>query len=274
MAFPERARAVVTGAGSGLGRAFAMELAGRRARLLLADVNAEALAETKSLVERRGAARVETQLADVTDAAQVEGLAIQGEELWGGTDLLVNNAGVGVDGPVGEVPLEDWRWVIDVNLWGVIYGCHSFVPRMKQAGGGYIINVASAAGLLCPPTMAPYNVTKAGVVALSETLSAELESDGIRVTALCPSFFKTNITNHGRLTASDEKAAAFVERQMSRTPVQAPEVARVALAAVERGQLYALPHRDVRGFWGIKRVAPSRFYKLVGLVASRQRRRR
>ena len=122
-----------------------------------------------------------------------EALAAEADRAFGGTDLVVNNAGVAVGGPVGAVPLDDWKWIFGVNLWGVIYGCHVFVPRFKAQGHGHVINVASAAGLLSAPEMGPYNVTKAGVVALSETLAAELSGTGVGVTVLCPTFFRTNI---------------------------------------------------------------------------------
>jgi len=171
-------RAVVTGAGSGLGRAFCLELKKRGARLVCADIDEAAAQRTASEV---GGTAVRCDVARIED---VEALAAAAERALGGVDLVVNNAGVAVAGPVGEVPLDDWRWIMGVNLWGVIYGCHVFAPRLKKQGRGHIINVASAAGLLAPPGMAPYNVTKAAVVALSETMSAELKQTGVGVTVL------------------------------------------------------------------------------------------
>jgi short-subunit dehydrogenase len=172
-------------------------------------------------------------------------------------DLLVNNAGVAAGGPVGVIPLVDWEWLVGINLWGVIYGCHTFIPRFKEQRSGHILNVASAAGILSAPQMAPYNVTKAGVIALSETLRAELHEERISVTVLCPTFFRTNITatarSHGTLDPS------FVERLMDRAKVQADGVARIAIEAVDAGRLYALPHRDGRFIWWFKRVAPELF---------------
>src|SRR6185312_10510780 len=112
--------------------------------------------------------------------------------------LVINNAGVAVGGRVGEVALDDWRWIMGVNLWGVIHGCHVFATQLRAQGSGHILNVASAAGLLAPPGMAPYNVTKAAVVALSETLRGELRDAGVGVTVLCPTFFRTNIAASSR----------------------------------------------------------------------------
>ena len=155
---PSRPRSFITGASSGFGRAVALELAARGGRLVISDVDEEGLEETADLAERRGA-EVRTIRCDVRDAAQVEAQVALADEVFGGVDVGVNNAGVAVTGPVGDVSLEDWKWQIDINLWGVIYGCHALAPRMKAQGSGFILNVASAAGLLAAPTMAPYNVS-------------------------------------------------------------------------------------------------------------------
>jgi NAD(P)-dependent dehydrogenase (short-subunit alcohol dehydrogenase family) len=182
--------------------------------------------------------------------------------VFGGADLVVNNAGVGLAGPVGKVPLEDWRWIVGVNLWGVIHGCHVFVPRFKARGRGHVINVASAAGLLAAPEMAAYNVTKSGVVALSETLAAELDGTGVGVTVLCPTFFRTNIVRNGRSHTQRAQPEA-VEKIMDRAKIQAPDVARFALATADAGGLYALPHGDGRWMWRLKRLLPETFQRVL-----------
>ena len=268
MAF-ENATAVVTGGGSGLGRAFCAELGRARARVLIADVNADGAEETAELVRQAGGeARVAT--IDVADRGQVESLATIAGEWLGDTDLLINNAGVAVSGPIGDVTLEDWKWQIDINLWGVIYGCHYFVPRMKKRRRGHVINVASAAGLLAPPQLGPYNVAKAGVVALSETLYAETKKLGVKVTVLCPSFFRTNIADSGRGVV-DEKSRAALVRLMDRSKVQAPEVARAALGACTKGQLYCVPMTDAQVSWRLKRAIPGRFYDLLSRATDQRR---
>jgi NAD(P)-dependent dehydrogenase (short-subunit alcohol dehydrogenase family) len=257
----ESPRAVVTGAGSGLGRAFCLELSKRGARILCADID-EAAAERTATEVGGSAAR-----CDVSRVEEVEALAATAERVLGGVDLVVNNAGVAVAGNVGDVPLDDWRWIMGVNLWGVVYGCHVFAPRLRAQGRGHILNVASAAGLLNPPGMAPYNVTKAGVVALSETLRGELVGSGVGVTVLCPTFFRTNIGKSAR--GSDAKQAAFVERMMSRAKVQADDVARIALDTCAADELYALPHADGRWMWRMKRMLPQKFVAISASVASR-----
>ncbi|MBK6579006.1 MAG: SDR family NAD(P)-dependent oxidoreductase [Sandaracinaceae bacterium] len=180
---PRDARAVVTGGGSGLGRAICEDLAGRGARVLVTDVNLATAEETADTLRRRGSEAHAMQV-DVRKPDQVEAMAKKATDLWGGTDVLVNNAGLAVVGELGKIPIEEWQFQVDVNLMGVIWGCHYFGPQMAARGNGYILNVASSAGLLAAPMMGPYNVTKAGVVSLSETLFAELGPSGVGVGAV------------------------------------------------------------------------------------------
>lgn len=264
MSLPKDLRAVVTGAGSGLGRAFAQELAGLGATVLVSDVNTRGAEETATQIGASGG-RAFAATCDVTDLEQVRALADEADQRMGGVDLVVNNAGVAVGGPLDEIPMEDWRWVIDVNLYGPIHGCHVFYPRLKAQGSGYVINVASAAGLLAPPELGPYNVTKAAVIALSETLHAEARAHGVKVTVLCPTFFKTNILANAR-GPLDEASKRMVNKLMERSPLSAADVARSALEAVEHNRLYAVPMVDGKVFWAAKRLAPNRFYGITGLV--------
>lgn len=258
MPLPERPRAVVTGAASGLGRAFALSLASRRGRVLIADIDEAGALETARLVAAAGG-EAHTTRCDVRKSDEVSALLGEADRALGGVDLLINNAGVATGGLVGDVPLEDWTWVMEINLWGVIYGCHAFIPRFREQGRGAILNVASAAGLICPPKLGPYNVTKAGVVALSETLHAELAQSGTSVTVLCPTFFKTNIITSSRAHGSETEREAMKKR-MEATKIQADDVARIALSAVDQGRLYAIPHQDGHFLWWLKRAVPSAFY--------------
>ncbi|MBW2404899.1 MAG: SDR family NAD(P)-dependent oxidoreductase, partial [Deltaproteobacteria bacterium] len=258
MSFPQPLRAVVTGAGSGLGRALALDLAKRSASLVVSDINVAAAEETAELVRQQGATAEAVQ-CDVTDREAVFDLIDETEKRLGGIDFIANNAGVAVGGPFEQISIEDWRWAVDINLWGVIYGCQAAIPKMKAQGRGYILNVASAAGLLAPPAMSAYNVTKAGVVSLSETLFAEYKPEGIRVAVLCPTFFRTNIVEAGRGASTDKEDAQII-RWMERSKVQAPEVAKGAIDAVRDGKLYVQPMRDGRVAWRLKRTSPQRFY--------------
>ncbi|MBO2451803.1 SDR family NAD(P)-dependent oxidoreductase [Actinomadura barringtoniae] len=251
--------AVVTGAGSGIGRAFALEIARRGGRVVCADIGLAGAKETVQVIEECGGAALAVE-CDVSVEAQVVALAERAEEWLGGAvGLVVNNAGIGAGGQVvGETPLEDWRRTLGVNLWGVVHGCHVFAPRLGEGGG--IINVASAASFAAAPRMAPYNVSKAGVLALSETLAAE----GVRVTVLCPTFVKTNIVAAGLI---DERTARLGERVMKWTGFSPGRVARIALDAHEKGRLYVLPQLDARVLWRLKRAAPVAYTRALGLIA-------
>lgn len=228
---------------------------------MLSDVHADNLEETVRLAKDRKAP-AHSVVCDVRDRDAVFDLVEACSSHLGGIDFIANNAGVAVGGPFEETSMEDWQWCVDINLWGVIYGCQAAVPLMKQGGQGYILNVASAAGLLAPPRMAPYNVTKAAVVALSETLFAELKKSGINVSVLCPTFFETHIADSARGPISD-KEVGDIRRWMKRSKVQAAEVARAAIDSVRDGRLYVQPMRDGRAAWRLKRLAPQRFYELL-----------
>ena len=259
---PREPRAVITGAGSGLGAAMCDVLAARGARILAADID---LANAQKTAARCGP-NVHAVQCDVADLAAVERLADEADRVLGGVDFLANNAGVAVVGQMGEVPIADWRWVIDINIWGVIHGCHVFVPRMRAQRAGHILNVASAAGLIHMPTMIPYNVTKAAVVALSETLYADLAGDGVGVSVLCPSFFPTNLTKSPR-TSVDRKLHGAAMRLVEKGGWTAEKVARAALDGCDAGTLHVTPQIDISLAWRLKRLAPTTFQRLSRRVA-------
>lgn len=260
------ARAVITGAGSGLGRALCLELARRHGRILLSDKNLPSAEETAHQVEQAGSKAL-VLACDVTQPDQVEALAEHAFTQLGGVDLLVNNAGVVAAGAVGELPLSEWKRVLDVNLWGVIHGCHAFTPRLKQQGSGHILNIASAAGLLSAGYLAPYNVSKAGVVSLSETLYLELQPAGIGVTVACPTFFRTNIAASAQYT--DPKLGKAGTRLVDEARLGPETVARDCLKAVARGARYALPIADGRWAWRLKRLSPDAFLYATLLLQKR-----
>ena len=188
----ERKKVVITGAASGLGRALALALARKGCRIGIVDINLDGAEETLRMVERAGGSG-ETYELDVREVTDWGAMANHFFQCWGGVDVLVNNAGVVAVGHVGDIPIENWEWIFSINFWGMVYGCHTFIPRMKAQGGGHIVNVASAAGLLSLQELGPYNTTKAAVIALSETLRGELAPFKIGVTAVCPMFFNTHL---------------------------------------------------------------------------------
>lgn len=255
----EQLGAVITGAGSGLGRALALDIARRGGRVVVSDIDERSATETAAQIQRDGG-EAHVVPCDVTDAGQVDELAARARERLGAVDFVANNAGVAVAGPFENIALDDWAWIVNVNLWGVIHGCRAFLPDMKARGRGYVLNVASAAGLMSTPRMSPYNVTKAGVVALSETLYGEYRRHGVHVGVLCPTFFTTGIMARARgvLRPGERRG---VEAAMRRSRVQAPEVARVAVDGVLAGRLHILPMRDGRILWRAQRLLPAGFYR-------------
>jgi NAD(P)-dependent dehydrogenase (short-subunit alcohol dehydrogenase family) len=261
MRLPPSCLCVITGAASGFGRAVALELSRRGAHLVLSDVDVPGTEETARLAASAGAASCRVVRCDVTKLADVEALAAACERP---VDLVVNNAGVASAGLVGELSIDDWRWTLDVDLYGVIYGCHVFVPRLRAQGRGHVLNVASAAGIASTPKMGAYNVAKAGVIALSETLAAELAGSGVGVTVLCPTFFQTNIARSGRFA---DPAACAQARRLVENGKKAEEIARAAIDDVERDELYSLPMADARWLWRLKRLAPRQFRSLVVRVS-------
>lgn len=260
------AKAVVTGAGSGIGRAFALELARRGGDVVCADIDADRAVETAKLIAELGKGTAHAVTCDVSSRSEVESLVAQAQEIFSGPPtLVINNAGVGIGGkPVGEIGLDDWNWALGINLWGVIYGCELFTPLLRKAGRGGIINVASAAGFAAAPVMGPYNVSKAGVMSLSETLAAELAGSGVNVTVLCPTFVKTNVGRDGRIT---EGASGLVDKLMAFTGFSPEKVAAQTLDDHDKGRLYVLPQIEANVIWHLKRHFPGSYARGAGLLA-------
>ena len=255
---------MVTGAGSGIGRAFAFEIAARGGRVVCSDIRLETAQETADNIIAGGGEAL-ALLCDVSDLKSVEALAHKAEQwLDGPVDLVINNAGVGAGGkPVGEIPMEDWQWVLGANLWGVVHGCHVFAPRLRALKRGGIVNVCSTASFAAAPMMGPYNVSKAAVLALSETLAAELSGSGVSISALCPTFVQTNIARDGRISG---KSTQLADKLMRWTGISAGRVARTTLDALDRGQLYVLPQLDARLIWRLKRYVPTGYARGLGLI--------
>jgi len=256
--------AVVTGAGSGIGRAFALELARRGGAVVCADIDVASAKQTVEEIETAGGKALAVE-CDVSVERQVWDLAETAEGWWGRPpDLVVNNAGIGTGGhAVGETTLADWQRTVGVNLWGVVHGCHVFTPWLRAGGRGGIINVASAAGFAAAPRMAAYNVSKAAVMSLSETLAAELSGTDVVVTVLCPTFVKTNIVSSGLIDAATAQAANTLMRLTGTTPER---IARTTLDAHDKGRLYVVPQLDAQLVWRLKRLLPVPYTRVAGLL--------
>jgi NAD(P)-dependent dehydrogenase (short-subunit alcohol dehydrogenase family) len=241
-------RILVTGGASGLGRAIATRYARAGWRVLVSDVDTEA------------AAAVAAELAqasiglDVTSDDDWAGARDWCEREWGGLDVLVNNAGVGAGGRFEKVSMADWDWIWEINLKGVVRGCRTFVPDFKARGSGHLVNVASLAGIMNLPAMSSYNVTKAGVISLSDTLRTELEPYGVHTTVVCPAFVRTNLGD--RLRSPDPALATVVDRLMKASTITPADVADQVFDAVATRRFLVLTHRDGRRSAFLKRHAP------------------
>ncbi|OBF11096.1 SDR family NAD(P)-dependent oxidoreductase [Mycobacterium sp. 852002-10029_SCH5224772] len=263
------ASAVVTGAGSGIGAAFAVELGRRGGAVVCSDIDEAAAQRTADTIAEHGAKAVAMR-CDVSRFDEVQALAEQSQS-WFATapTLVINNAGVGAGGAaIGDAPLDDWSWTLGINLWGPIHGCHVFTPILRDAEPPRtprgIINVASAAAFGAAPGMAAYNVSKAGVLSLSETLAAELAGTAVRVTVLCPTFVKTNILESGRISEQSNELAAKLMRWTGLSP---DKVARICLDTHDRGELYCMPQFDAKIGWNVKRLAPQTYTRAAGLIS-------
>jgi NAD(P)-dependent dehydrogenase (short-subunit alcohol dehydrogenase family) len=252
--------AVVTGGASGIGRALAEQFAREGMKVVLADVEEPALAEAVRALEGAGARAIGVR-TDVSRAADVEALAARALEAFGAVHVVCNNAGVSVAGFSWERTLEDWQWVLGVNLWGVIHGIRTFVPiLLEQKDEGHVVNTASVAGLLSMPHLSPYNVSKHGVVTLSECLHHELSmvSGGrVGVSVLCPAWVATRIADSERnrpaalartreTAGVDRQAMQATARSLIAQGMQPAAVAELVAGAIREGRFWILPHPE----WG------------------------
>ncbi len=239
--------AVVTGGASGIGKGIAAKLVAEGAQVVIADIQLDAMEAT---AEEIGAASVQ---ADVSDPASVDALARTVLARYGAVHVVCNNAGIGPLAPVADLTLDDWRWMLGVNLWGVIHGVHTFLPVLKQnREGGHIVNTASMAGLVAGPRLGAYAAAKYGVVGLTEVLAAELAADNSRVgvSVLCPGTVHTNIGTSSRNRPADLPDAGFkdVDIELEDNPryrwIYPEDAGAVVVRAIKRGDLYALTHPD------------------------------
>lgn len=256
--FPSK-RAFITGAGSGLGKEMSLLLAKDGWTVGMSDINGEALAEAAKLVGDAGGKPLTYQF-DVASEEQYTEVVDDYLAKTSGIDVLINNAGVGDGGGIDEYSLDNWRWMIGINQMGVLYGCYLFVPAMKRQKSGHIINIASAAAFASSPKMGAYNMTKAAVRSLSETLSVELDADNIGVSAVMPTFIKTNIMQFARGT---EQATSVGKEMLNRTNVTAQEAAKEILKRAGKGELNIVFPREAKIFYVLKRFMPNTFRKLI-----------
>ncbi|MEU6684256.1 SDR family oxidoreductase [Streptomyces sp. NPDC046832] len=253
--------ALVTGAGSGIGRATALAFAAAGARVVAVDRNGEAAARTAESCRLRGAADAWAETVDVSDEQAMEKLADRVTTEYGVVDVLVNNAGIGLSGSFFDTTPEDWKKVLDVNLWGVIHGCRLFGRRMAERGqGGHIVNVASAAAYQPSRALPAYSTSKAAVLMLGECLRAELAGQGIGVTTVCPGIVNTAITSTARFAGADAREEKRLQQRAARLyglrNYPPEKVARAILRAVTRNEAVVPVTPEARGARWLSRWAP------------------
>ncbi|HWE91207.1 MAG TPA: SDR family NAD(P)-dependent oxidoreductase [Pseudonocardiaceae bacterium] len=235
-------RILVTGGSAGLGAAIAARFAADGAKVLIADINEPA---DSAVPFQKLDVRSDEDWARVRDWVERE---------WDGLDVLVNNAGVASAGRIERLSMADWDWILDINLKGVVRGCRTFVPMFKRQGHGHLVNMASLAGLMNLPGMDSYNVSKSGVISLSETLRYELAPYGVRTTVVCPAFVPTSLGS--RLRSPDPVLAEAAHKMISAGKVSAEDVAGQVFDAVRDNRFLVLTHREGRIAVAVKRFAP------------------
>lgn len=252
-------RAFITGAASGLGLESCRILARDGWTIGMADINIDALQTAVNKIESLGA-NVIPLILDVSDRERYKEVANEFLAKAGGIDILFNNAGVGDGGMFEEYSLENWEWMVGINQMGVVYGCHVFIPAFKKQQYGHIINTASLAAVAAPSGMATYNMTKAAVVSLSETLYVELMDFNIKVSCLMPYYFRTNVAQYAR---GGDQVKVMTDAMMTFSGLKADEVARELMQRSAEGELYILLPKLARQMWLYKRLFPTRFRKVV-----------
>ena len=244
-------RVLVTGAASGLGAALVEQFVARGDEVLATDVAVPEVSTGSTSGEGSTSGGVEWLALDVRSEADWETARAWVAAHWGGLDVLVNNAGVAGGGRIDKCSLDDWSWIIDINLLGVVRGVKAFTPMLKEQGSGRIVNTASLAGLVHPPGMGSYNAVKAGVVAFSETVSHELAPYGVACSAICPSYFRTNLMSSMRGSDTDlaEKMSVLVDK----SDISAEDIAVAVMAGIDAGEEVIVPDEPARQALALKR---------------------
>jgi NAD(P)-dependent dehydrogenase (short-subunit alcohol dehydrogenase family) len=254
----EQKRVLITGGASGLGKAIVEKFAALGWRIAVVDINfegAKAVAEEANDIGAEALAF----LCDVGKDDDFASIADSLKQQWGGLDIIINNAGVATTGPMVDCMPAQWERAINLNLNSVYRGCHFWLPLISENGPGHVVNTASFAGIAQAPTMMSYNVSKAGVIAFSETLCAELGYRNIGVSVICPAFFKTNLLDS--MSPSEEGLKPLVAKWMENSKVSADDVAQDVINGIEKNQLMVISHDYARKAYRLKRFFPRWFMK-------------
>jgi NADP-dependent 3-hydroxy acid dehydrogenase YdfG len=259
---------VITGAGSGIGRALALDLASRGGRLAISDIDLEAVRQTASQCAIHGA-EVETFELDVSSREAVFAHADAVRERFGAVNLVINNAGVAVSKDVLDMPIEDIEWLMGINFWGVVYGTKAFLPLLIESGDGHLVNLSSVFGMIAVPSQSAYNAAKFAVRGFTEALREEMLVSGapVKVSCVHPGGVKTNIARSARTDREDhDELAASFERIAFLTPERA---AAIILSGVRRGSPRILVGRDARALDLMQRAMGASYQRVVARASAR-----
>ena len=253
---------MVTGGAAGIGRASCVAFAQQGADVVVSDINVAGAEETASSVRELGRQALVVE-ADVTKREQVEEIVQRSIDWQGRIDLFYSNAGVGVGGPPHRVPLDDWEWIIDVNLWPHIWAVRKVIPHMLERGSGHLVHTASSAGVIGFPQLIPYCVTKFAVVGLCESLAVWGQPRNIGVSVVCPLAVATDINERSRSTPEEgmspeavERIRGFASRILHDTGIPPSQVAEAVVDAVRDGRLYVFPHPELKDMLDAKWADP------------------
>jgi len=252
---------VITGASSGLGKATALAFARQGWQIAVADINQERGDEAVEEIKALGS-QAFFHHCNVAKSEDIQALHDRCLQEWDQIDVLINNAGiVSALGSIDKVPMVEWQRAMDINLMGVVRGCSIFSRTFKEQGAGHIVNIASIAGLITIPGMSSYSASKAAVVSLSEMLRAELKHKNIGVTVVCPSLFRTNLSES--LMNAKEGQQEVIDREMEKSTLTAEDIAEKIVTAVKTNQFMLLPHKISWLYWGLKRLSPNLYQRLI-----------
>lgn len=259
---------VITGAASGIGAACASAMAAQGAIVIGTDLRKDMLAETKKAVTDKGGV-MDSYMVDVADRDAMFDLAAKVEKKHGPADLILNNAGVAFGAPVAEMSIDDFKWLMDINLWGVVHGTQAFLPHFIGKGSGHVANVSSIFGLIGIPTQSAYNAAKFGVLGFTEALRHEMRGTGVGVSTIHPGGINTNIVRHARVQQGPEAEAEHeesIERFAKFTMTQPDGAAKIIIKGIRKNKARILVGPDAHFTDWVRRLMPTHYLKLLPMM--------
>jgi short-subunit dehydrogenase len=258
--------AVITGGGSGIGQALACQLGEKGCHLALVDVNEAGMKETKKRL-RGNKIKISLHVTDVSSEKAMKALAEEVITRHGRVNMLFNNAGITYAKSFEGHSLADWKKIIGINIWGVVYGCHFFLPHLKeQAGSAHIINLSSMVAFMGPPEQTSYSATKSAIKGFSESLWAELHGEGVGVTVVHPGAIRTNIMDEAMKSAENQDAFARTQAMVDKMAMPVEKAAKQILKAVRKDRMRVVVGADAKLFESAKRAMPDQIHKMFLLM--------